>query len=162
MADRLTAAQLAQLTGPEVVPRPRYTLTIDSMDYSAYLIAPGKVKWQISNYHPLKQRGLRVPILPLKMDNRDGLFTVGNADGPWATQTEREESVVVLTVKVCSPAATVLSFTGGPRQPHYDDKGYCYLEVEHPLKMASERIWSREDSSESFQSTTTSSLDLTP
>lgn len=162
MADRLTADQLAQLTGPEVVSRPRYTLTIDSVDYTDYLITAGKVKWQITNYHPLKQRALRVPILPLKVDNRDGLFTVGNASGPFTTETDRVEAVVVLTVKICSPALTVLSFTGGPRQPHYDDKGYCYLEIEHPLKMASERVWSREDSSESFYSTTTSTLDLTP
>lgn len=155
MSDRLTAEQLSQLTGPTITARPRHTLTIDSTDYSDRIIKMGRVKWQLFNRHPKKPGTFNVPVQTLVVDNRDGLFTVGNADGPWPTEEDRRTSKVQTTTTICSPAITINDFTGAVRPLTHASDGTLTLEIEHPLKLAHERVWKREDKTSDFQTSTT-------
>lgn len=142
--------------------RPRYTLTIDGVDYSSRIISAGKVKWKLANRHPKRTGSISIPILSMRLDNTDGLFTIGNADGPWQTDEERRASVIVATVTICSPAKVVNSFTGSADEPFYDDAGEVELGIVHPLKMAEDRVWQREDSSSDWATGTTITRDKNP
>lgn len=162
MADRLTAAQLAQLTGPTIVPRPRYSITIDGVDFGAYLVSVGSVKWRVANRHPRRSEGLAVPVLEVTLDNTSGLFRIGHPDGPWLTDEERIASVVRVTCTICSPAIVVNDFTGGAEEPSYSDSGEVRLGILHPLSMAEQRVWQREDQTSDWDTTTTTTRDATP
>ena len=153
MADRLTASEIEQLTGPDVLARPRYTLAIDAVDYASRIIKFGKVKWQLCNRHPKVPGKLLINAQSLVLDNRDGVFAIGSANGPWATEKERQESTVIAIMYIGSPRRCVHSFTGAVRSIMYQDNGTVVLEIEHPLKMAHDRRWKREDSSSDFNTT---------
>jgi len=159
VADRLTAEQLAQCTGPSPMTRPRHTLTIDAVDYSDRLILSGKVKWKLTNRHPKRTGNIPIPIASLKMNNGDGLLTVGNAAGPWPTDEARRASVIVSTITICSPAKTVDSFTGSADEPFYDDDGNVEVGIVHPLKMAEDREWQRDDSTSDWNTVNTITRD---
>ena len=162
MADRLNGSQIEQLTGPDVRAHVRHSLTIDGVDYSERIIKAGKVKWTLCNRHPKRQGSLVINTQSLILDNRDGRLTVGNTAGPWATEQDRLDSKCVARTKICSPALTVHDFTGAVRSLTQQSDGTLVLEIEHPLKMAHDRVWKREDKTSDFETSTTITRDATP
>ena len=104
MADRLSAEQLAQLSGGHVQTHRVVTFTIDAVDYSDRLLKVGRRRDRIHNRHPNKEGNLATPVMSLKLNNIDGLLSVGNPDGPFPTDQARRDAVIVVTVSMCSPA----------------------------------------------------------
>lgn len=160
MADRLTAAQLESLTGA-MRPLWKRTLTVGGTDYTSRLLKVGNVRWRIYNRHPLKKGSLWTPILSIEIDNRDGLFSVGNASGVFPTDKDRRETSIRVVVTGASPGIDVLDFTGAALEPFQYDNGRMVIAVEHPLAMSTKRFWNTDDSSE-IVDTTTTTRNLTP
>lgn len=152
MADLLTASQFAQLSGDHVKAYPVRTAkhvyngssTVET-DISDYLKSVGNVKYVLSNRHPKRSQSTKIPILQIRLDNRDDLFTFGNADGLLPDEATRTLSTIQVVVKIMRPQLTVLDFTGFVNHPVHEDNGIALVTLEHATRELSTRVWQRGD-----------------
>jgi hypothetical protein len=162
MADKLTATEMAELAGPQARMATQYTLTVGGTDYTDRLLKVGRVKWKLANAHPARKAKLTVPVLVVTVDNRDGLFAVGNPAGPFTDDTARRDTAVRVVVKILSGQRTVLDFTGAARRPTQKDTGEMDLQLEHAACLLERRTFQQDTDMSYAQTTVTLNRDATP
>ena len=152
MADRLTAAQMAELSQRNIrVQITRMaTLTNNSGSWGlsdTQIKGWGKSKFEVYNKHPNDRGRLRFPTFSLTADNSDGDWDLGGKYFPNG-RSDLFSSTMRLQIVTSFSDGTFfnnLDFYGQLKEPEYDETGVVTLIVEHPLTSLTGRKWDRTD-----------------
>lgn len=147
MADRLTATQMSEFTGPNVRKKVTRTATIDNdaitaTDISSRVTKWGEIQFKLFNRYPGDRQGLHIPVVTVEVDNSDGYFDPGGT--VWPNGVDDIEGTT-LRVQVVVGSTTFVDFTGLVLQPEYSNRKLVGLVAEHPLVAMGQRTWMRED-----------------
>lgn len=147
MADRLTAAQLADFTGLVMNKKVTRVATIDNDSISATVITDlvkewGSIKYELFNKHPDDQGKLRFPVTTIVVDNSQGYFSRGGTAFPGG---KSDFESTTLRIQITVSGITLMDFTGQVKEPEYDSSKVVRLVTEHPLTAITRRKWGRDD-----------------
>ena len=153
MADILSADELASAKLRNLRHKVNRVAVLDNDAITSTVISDRVMKWnklkfEAYNKHPDARGNLWIPFVSIQAENSDGAFDPGGTYFPnGRSDFESTTLLVIITVDWdgTSGSHTVLNFTGNVREPELDPSGYVNLVAEHPMAMAKQRIWVRED-----------------
>jgi len=147
MADRLTAQQAIDFSDLNLRHRITRTLTIDNnaialTDITAMVDRWGSIKTEVYNKHPKERGDLTFPVTTIDVDNSSGYFDLGGTAFPNGAS---DLASTVLRLVVVVSGTTWIDFIGFLKEPEYMDSKILGLVFEHPLTLATSRVWRRAD-----------------
>jgi len=151
MADRFAVGMMNELQRRNVTVRQSTYVgvwgSVVEVDVSDKVIEiRDSAEYELYNAHPSEKGSITFPPIEIEMNNSDGTFTIGNANGVFPGGLRDFERKARIRVKVTleggGVSQVVYENRGFLREPSYEAGDRAFLFAEHPLNHLTTKEWS--------------------